>query len=165
MQFFQGESQVMRFVSTYSLNEAWRGAPKILEFFVIRREDGEGVRLVVNEIPYTGPAGAGLLCLGRVPDPATPGASRPGFRPVEAGPQSFVLADRLARCRFFFLEPAPPGTPLPDRWRPDWIGPVWPLGVRVEMEPLDTNPARLHIATVTAPLRVRRVLDMDYGDY
>ena len=41
--FFQGEPQAMRFVSTYSLEEAWRGSPQILEFSVIPRED-DGLR-------------------------------------------------------------------------------------------------------------------------
>ena len=40
IQFFQGEAQSMRFVSTYSLQQAWRGLPQILEFLVIPREDG-----------------------------------------------------------------------------------------------------------------------------
>ena len=47
----------MRLVSTFSLQQAWRGQPQILELFVIPGEDGNGVRLVVNEIPYAGPSG------------------------------------------------------------------------------------------------------------
>jgi hypothetical protein len=166
MPFFQGEPEAMRFVSTYSLGEAWRGVPQILEYLVIPGENGAGVRLVVNEVPYGGPVAAGLLCLGRVPDPVT-GGSLPRFRPVEAGPHSFVLADKLARCRFLYLEPVRPGAPpaTADRWRPDWVAPVWPLGVRIEMEPLDTNPARLHVTTVTAPLRVKRSPEIQYGDF
>ncbi|HSW51381.1 MAG TPA: prepilin-type N-terminal cleavage/methylation domain-containing protein, partial [Bryobacteraceae bacterium] len=56
--FFQGEPQSMRFVSTYSLAEGWRGFAQILEFQVVPGERGEGVRLVVNEHLYTGPLGA-----------------------------------------------------------------------------------------------------------
>ena len=63
-QFFQGEPEVMRLVSTFSLQGAWRGQPQILEIFVIPGAEGRGVRLVVNEIPYQGPA-AGRLCLAR----------------------------------------------------------------------------------------------------
>src|SRR5207253_1377191 len=33
--FFQGEGQTMRLVSTFSLQQAWRGQPQILELFVI----------------------------------------------------------------------------------------------------------------------------------
>lgn len=165
MPFFQGEPEVMRFVSTYSLGEAWRGTPSVLEYLVIPGENGVGVRLVVNEVPYTSPAGAGLLCLGRMPDPVT-GTTVPRFRPPQAGPNSFVLADKLARCRFLYLEPAPQGAPapVPDRWRPDWVAPTWPLGVRIEMEPLDTNPARLHVTTVTAPMHVKRSPEIRYVD-
>ena len=38
--------------------QAWRGQPQVLELFVIPGENGEGVRLVVNEIPLqrAGPA-------------------------------------------------------------------------------------------------------------
>ena len=49
--FFQGEEQTMRFVSSYSLNEASRGYPQALEYAVIPAADGRGVRLIVNEIP------------------------------------------------------------------------------------------------------------------
>ena len=166
MPFFQGEPQAMRFVSTYSLEEAWRGTPRILEYLVIPGENGVGVRLVVNEVPYTGPLGAGQLCIGRVPDPAT-GGSLPLFRPVVAGPHSFVLADKLATCRFVYLEAPPLGTPPPalDRWRANWVAPAWPVAVRIEVEPLDTDPARLHVVTVTAPVHVRRSPEIEYGDF
>ena len=63
-QFFQGEPETMRLVSTFSLQGAWRGQPQILEIFVIPGAEGRGVRLVVNEIPYQGPLAAGRLCLG-----------------------------------------------------------------------------------------------------
>ena len=49
--FFQGEGDVLRLVSTFSLQQAWRGPAQILELFVIPGEEGRGVRLVVNEIP------------------------------------------------------------------------------------------------------------------
>jgi CheY-like chemotaxis protein len=100
-QFFQGEPQSMRFVSTYSLQEAARGLPRILEFQVIPGEGGRGVRLVVNEQLYSGPAAAGFFCLG-------PGGDSFRFRPIEIGPRSFVLADRLS----FYA----PYQSDPDRW-------------------------------------------------
>ena len=37
---FQGEAQAMRLVSTFSLQQAWRGQPQILELFVIQADDG-----------------------------------------------------------------------------------------------------------------------------
>src|SRR5580700_8681125 len=57
--FFEGQPQSMRLVSTYSLQEAWRGQPRILELQVIPGDQGRGVRLIVNEIPYSGPMSAG----------------------------------------------------------------------------------------------------------
>ena len=62
--FFEGRQQSMRFVSSYSLQEAARGMPQILEFQVIPGEQGRGVRLVVNENLYSGPRSAGVFCLG-----------------------------------------------------------------------------------------------------
>jgi len=160
--FFQGEEQSMRLVSSYSLSEAWRGQPRILEYQVIPGDEGRGVRLIVNEIPYTGSLGAGQLCLGMAPDPVL-GINVPRFRPIRAGPQSFVLADKLAFCRFSYLEPADP--PVIERWRPDWVLPKWPLGVRVDMAPLVDNPARLRPLTITAAIRIHRSPEIAYGDY
>lgn len=167
MPFFQGERQAMRLVSTFSLGEAWRGRPQVLEFLVIPRDDGNGVRLVVNEIPYTGQLGVGQLCLGPALDPLL-GVVVSRYQPIEARATSFVLADRLASCRFAYLAPAPPGTPPPalPQWKPNWIWPIWPLAVRVELEPLDPDPSRLRVLTVTAPVQVtRRPETNNYGDY
>ncbi len=137
--YFQGAPQSMRLVSTFSLDQAWRGRPKILELFVIPGENGEGVRLVVNEIPYTGPASVAPYCLG------TP----------LANPHSFVLADNLKYCRFSYLglakDPRDPGI-----WSPLWEQPAWPFGIRVEMAPLEPNQARLQPITVTVPIYMYR---------
>jgi prepilin-type N-terminal cleavage/methylation domain-containing protein len=159
--FFEGAPQSMRMVSTYSLQEAWRGRPLILEFQVVPGEEGRGVRLVVNEIPYTS-ALAGLLCMGLTPDPQGEG-SVPRFLPIQVGPQSFVLGDKLAWCRFSYLEPAK--APKVEHWRPDWVLARWPLAIRVEMTPLIDNPARLRPLTITAAVRIHRVPDMIYMDY
>ena len=153
MPFFQGEEASMRFVSTYSLGEAWRGNPQTLEFKVIPGKDGQGVMLVVNEHPYSGPRSAGVFCLGRMFDPAL-GLDVPLFRPIEAGANSFVLADRLGSCRFSFL--APPLPPLAEHWVSRWTLPRWPLAIRIEMTPVEANPARLQPLALTAPVRVSR---------
>src|SRR5262249_33746876 len=156
--FFQGEPQTMRLVSTFSLQQAWRGQPQILEMFVIPVDQGEGVRLVVNEIPYTGPLGAAQLCPALMPDPQT-GISLPRFVPVIPGPHSFVLADKLAYCRFVFL--APPVSPgAPETWIANWNRPAWPLAVRVEMAPVEPDPSRLQPITAVAPIFVRRPLEL-----
>jgi type II secretory pathway pseudopilin PulG len=160
--FFEGQPQSMRLVSTYSLQEAWRGQPRILELQVIPGDEGRGVRLIVNEIPYTGPLSAGQSCLGMAPDPAS-GMTMPQFLPIQASAQSFVLADKLAWCRFSYLEPAKP--PEVDRWRTDWAMPRWPAGLRVEMAPLEDNPARLRPLTISAAIPINRLPNVTYADY
>jgi len=160
--FFQGEPSAMRLVSTFSLQLGWRGMPQILELGVIPGENGQGVRLVVNEIPYAGAPSAGQFCLGFAPDPIT-GVTMPRFAPVQAGPQSFVLADQLAFCRFSYLSPAPqPGQP--PVWTPAWSAIGWPRGVRVEMAPLEADRTRLQPITVTAPVRLLRTPGIPYAD-
>lgn len=157
--FFQGESQTMRFVSTYSLNEASRGYPQILEYQVIPGEGGEGVRLIVNEIPYTGPRSAGSLCMGIV---GTPSGPQMLYRPVEVGAHSFVLADKLASCRFLFNEQN--DLPKPDMWLPRWASSRIPSAIRVALQPLNTDPSLLEVPSVTAPVRINRDPMVEYRD-
>jgi hypothetical protein len=150
----------MRFVSTYSLSGGWRGYPQILEFQVIQGERGEGVRLVVNEHLYTGPIGAGNFCLGTEMAPDI-GVRIPIFRPVQSGPSSFVLADRLAYCRFRFREILP--LPPRERWVERLILPQWPSAVRIEMQSLATDAARIPMLSITAPIRVNERPGGRYG--
>ncbi len=159
--FFQGEPQSMRFVSSYSLQEAWRGYPRILEYQVIPKPEGQGVRLVVNEILYSGPLVTGSLCLGRAPDPSL-GLELTRFQPIQIGPGSFVLADNLAYCRFSYQE----GLPQPPyvRWMPVWSQTRWPRAIRIEMAPNEANLAKTPPLTVTAPVRVDRFPIFDYVD-
>jgi hypothetical protein len=90
--------------------------------------------------------------------------SGPVFAPVPAGEKSFVLADRLAYCRFEFLEPAN-RLSEPPRWRPDWLRTGWtPLGVRIQMAPLDSRPAEAQIANITLPMRIDRDPNAMYDD-
>lgn len=159
--FFQGEPQTMRLVSSYSLAEASRGLPRILEFQVIPGEQGRGFRLVVNEHLYTGSLGAGRSCLGVLPDPLS-GVAVPRFIPVEIGPLSFVLADKLAACRFLYREILPP--PLLERWVPRWVLSTWPSAIRIEMTPLEADSSRIGPATLTMPLFVNRVPMGKYYD-
>jgi hypothetical protein len=160
--FFEGQPQSMRFVSTYSLQEAWRGQPRILELQVIPGEYDRGVRLIVNEIPYTGPLSAGQSCLGMGTDPVT-GLSVPQFGPIQISGQSFVLADKLAWCRFSYLESGKP--PDIDFWRTDWVQPRWPIGLRVEMAPLVDDPARLRPLTISTAIPINRSPRVNYADY
>lgn len=161
MPFFQGEPDSMRFISTYSLQSASRGIPQILEFHVIPGDQGRGVRLIVNEVPYTGPVSAGVFCIGYVLDPAT-SMRVPLFRPIQVGGNSFVIADKLAYCRFAFQAPGfanhPPG------WTERWVTPAWPLAIRMEMAPLDPDPSRLQPMTVTSAVHVTKSLETQYVD-
>lgn len=152
--FFQGDAGAMRLVSTFSLQGGWRGRPQILEVFVIPGEQ-RGVRLVVNEIPYTGSRGAGRLCL--------PGNNAPQFLPVAAAPTSFVLADELAYCRFSYLARSLDPN-QPDVWSGVWRNNVLPLAVRIEMAPLDADPSRVQPTSITAPIYLRRDPEIQYED-
>lgn len=147
--FFQGEAATMRFVSAYTLHEGVRGKPMMLEFQVVPGEDEQGVRLIVNEFPYSGPLSIGATCLGNPPD-----GSGPVFRSVEIGPTSFVVADKLAFCHFAFRESE--ALPDPPRWVVHWKKPILPEAIRIDMAPLDPDAARLNLTTLTIPVRVNR---------
>lgn len=151
-QFFQGEPEAMRLVSTFSLQGAWRGRTQILEIFVIPGDEG-GVRLVVNETPYEGPVAAGRFCAGPHK-----------FFAATAGPDSFVLADKLAFCHFTYLD-QPENLTLPLTWFPRFVGPTWPRAVRIEMAPLKPDAARLQPISVVAPIHVFRHPEIPYGDF
>lgn len=157
--FFQGEAQTMRFVSSYSLNEAGRGYPRILEYQVISGENGEGVRLIVNEFWYTGPRSAGGACVGVIGGPPP----QMIFRPVEIGPTSFVLADKLAHCAFFYKEERP--LPQPDIWSQRWTKVRAPNAIRIDMAPLRPDPGSLEVPTIVAPIRITRDPTIPYRDW
>ncbi|MBE0657186.1 MAG: prepilin-type N-terminal cleavage/methylation domain-containing protein, partial [Bryobacteraceae bacterium] len=55
---FAGEANMMRFVTRYSLEGGMRGTPQIVELWVAPGERGQGVRLLMNEIPWRGAVGA-----------------------------------------------------------------------------------------------------------
>ena len=161
--FFQGQPQILRLVSAFSLQQGWRGQAQVLEIAVIPGEKGVGVRLIVNELPFTGPSNAGRLCRGMVPDPEM-GTPIPQFAPVEASPSSFVLADKLEFCRFSFLTPNRQAS-LPPVWQPSWSMPGWPRGVRIEMAPLQLDSSTLQPITVTAPIRLHLSPEIPYVDF
>jgi hypothetical protein len=151
--FFQGEPQTMRFVSAYSLDEAHRGLPRILEYQVVPGENNQGVRLIVNEHYYNGPYSTGAFCTGVGPHPLAPEPA-PQFLPVQVGRQSFVLADKLAFCRIGYRMALK--EPPFERWVPVWTRPVLPSAIRIEMAPLPQDRMRLPLVTITAPIRVTR---------
>jgi prepilin-type N-terminal cleavage/methylation domain-containing protein len=158
--FSQFDPASMRFVTTYALQDAWRGRPQIAALQVIPGENNQGVRLIVNESPYTGPEQAGLFITGVEPSPVF--GQIVHFAPIEPGPNSFVLADKLQYCRFSYLEPN--FQPPLRVWQTQWVRPTLPLGVRIEMAPLESSPAQLHMATITASFPVNRTPDIGYSD-
>lgn len=158
---FQGDPQSMRFVSNYSLMEGARGLPKLLEFTVIAGEEGTGVRLIVNELPYASSFSLRGACIGTQPDPLT-GQAGPLFVPISARPDSFILADNLAGVRFVYRDELPP--PLLERWTPKWIANRLPSAIRIEMIPLEPNAANLQVASVTIPIRITANPMLLYGD-
>ena len=157
--YFQGSPAVMRFVTTYSLQGAARGLPQMVEIFVIPGQDAQGVRLVVNETPYNGPVGAGFLCGPAMVDPEA-GVPLTVFPPVQASPLSFVLADRLAGCRFFYLESI---EPTPEKWVARWVrSDYWPKAIRIEMAALEPDPSKVPPLTFTGLIRPNRMPQENY---
>ena len=149
--FLETEPASMRLVTSYSLADGWRGRPQIAALQVIPGENNTGVRLIVNEIPYTGPMQAGQFVSGIEPDATGRPVTR--YAPIVPGPDSFVLADRLRYCRFLYLERRPV-EPF-EIWRPDWALPaIYPSAVRIEMESLNDSRADLHPATITVPIKI-----------
>jgi hypothetical protein len=160
--FLEAQPQRMRFVTTYSIDDSWRGRPQIAVMQVIPGEKNEGVRLIVNEAVYTGPEQAGreITSIEQIPL-ALPVIH---YRAIEPGAQSFVLADRLAYCRFSYLEQR---YEAPFRvWRSDFpLLNAFPMAIRIEMAPLDRKPGELHVTTVTVPFSPNGVPGTNYADF
>jgi general secretion pathway protein J len=78
------------------------------------------------------------------------------------GSQSFVLADKLAYCRFLYKEEVQP--PRYEVWTPRWLRQRIPAAIRVEMAPLDPLSGRLPIGNVTAQIHVNRDVFYQYQD-
>jgi hypothetical protein len=152
--FFSGKSDSLTLVSTYSLQESSRGYPHVLDYKIVPAP--EGVRLIVNESVYPGPINAGFLCTG-LPN------GLPSFRETGANPQSFVLADKLAFCRFVYRRTMP--APELEQWMPAWTAADrLPSGIRIEMAPLHAEPARLQLMTINAPIHVTKWVLGPYAD-
>ncbi len=161
--FFQGSAGTLQFVSSYTLEEAARGYPRIVEYLVIPGDAarGGGVRLVMQETPYTGPYALAAYCTGVTPDPIYR-APMAILRPPQLGPRPFVIADQLAYCRISYQR-AHPVTFIRD-WQPEYRAAALPAAVRIEMAPLRPDPSRAQLATTTIPLRVTRTTFDPYAD-
>jgi general secretion pathway protein J len=151
---FSGQQNSLTSVTGFSLQGAWRGRPQIIQMFTIPDERG-GVRLVVNETPYTGPLNAGKFCTGV-------DGSAAHFQVPSAGPNTYVLADHLRGVEFEYLRLGD-SVEDPGIWGPEWKQAGWPYGIRVKMEPLEPSPARLQPISVTAPIYLNRDPGVQYA--
>jgi hypothetical protein len=153
----------MTLVSTFSLQQAWRGRPQLLQFFTMPSEK-EGMRLVVNERPYTGPKFVGSICTSIQQSPEAPGPFGQFMQP-SAGAGTFVLADRLRSVVFQYLRrPETEKGETAGVWLPAWQRPDWPAGIRIVIEPIEPTAARLQPVSVTAPIYIYRNPQVVYVD-
>ncbi len=148
---FNGTQQTMHLVSSYSMTEGARGYPRVIELQVMPSDRG-GWRLIANEVLYTGPSSTAVFCLSG------------GFQPGRPGPQSFVLADRLAYCQFSYKD-VDPNSPKGGGWGPAWNKAVLPSAVQVMMAPVSADAAHLPLMTVTARLPITRDGTFNNNDY
>src|SRR5579864_366706 len=137
-----GTDQTLLLVSSYSLTEAARGIPRVLEFQVLPSPRG-GLMLIVNEALYTGPSSIQPFCFEHAAVPA------------QSMPDSFVLADRLAFASISYQE-YNPQFPSNQKWLPVWNKPDFPSAIRVDMLPLNPSAANLPLLPVTVPIHVTR---------
>ena len=160
--FVQSEPQVMRFVTSYSLEDAWRGIPQLVTMRVIPGDQGQGVRLVMEEAPYLGPEQTGSLVIGREVNEAT-GMFKLHFADGAITPKAFVLADQLSECHFSYLERL--YLPPYQLWRTDWVnGNAIPRAVRIDMLPLHPENTRLQVSSVSVALPVNKTSGRFYVD-
>lgn len=147
---FNGDAASVRFVSSFSLAEGARGYPRVVEYVAAPDPNG-GLRLMMNERIYSGPASVAPQCVNGI------------FPPVQVTPQSVQMAGHLAYCRFGYRMPVP-DSPRGAEWIPEWRRPDLPRAVRVEMMALDPNPAHLPMLTLHVPVHVTRLVAGVYVD-
>jgi prepilin-type N-terminal cleavage/methylation domain-containing protein len=148
--FLNGSATSLRLVSSYSISEGARGYPQIVEYRVLPA-DGGTVRLVVHELPYTGPQSTTAACNGT------------SFADASSG--SYVLADHLASCRFLYHEPYDPNAFLETEWLPFWDRPFLPAAIRIEMKSAAPVAGGLPELGLTVPLRVTGDPFAQYEDH
>ena len=139
---FGGNAVSMRFVSSFSLAEGSRGRPQIVELFVDSNPKG-GVRLLLNERPYFGKRSLSAGC----------GA------PAVVTSNSFILADRLARCEFSYRRTD--YNSGSEAWLGSWGIPEWPSAIRLDMAPLTFVPNQIQPTTIVVALKVFNINTSD----
>jgi prepilin-type N-terminal cleavage/methylation domain-containing protein len=147
---FQGTTQTLRFVSSFSLAEGSRGYPQMVEYRVV--PGAAGSRLMVSEQPYTGPASAAPFC-------ADGGAE---FAPGDAS--AVIAADRLSRCEFSYLRPLQQFAFIDAQWEAEWNQPFFPPAVKIEMASIDGAAEPLPPLSVTVNLHADRDFRGAYAD-
>jgi len=151
--FFQGEPGSMRYVSSYSVTEGVRGGLRIVELQVSSAKNG--VRILLNQLPYLGPLSAGNLVVDRVSDPDFP-RGRIIFEPIRAMPTSLIIVDELAACTFSYLR-RPRRRDEPSVWLPYWgERDSIPAAIRVNLSP-STRDARVLPVSITTAVRAEWV--------
>jgi len=155
---FEGKPRQMRFVSTYTLNEAARGFPRLVEYVIIPGAE-HGFRLVMNELIYGGPRWLLPVCVGyeTVDD-----IQIPQFAPIRITDNSFVLADELASCRFAYRDDHDPQ--IGPQWTQVWTIKQWPAAIRIELVPFVPNPSLLQASSLTVPVAVNPKPDQEYHE-
>ena len=145
--FFQGEPDSMRFVSAYSVTEGVRGGLRIVELRVSSAPNG--LRILLNQLPYLGPLSAGSLVADRVSDPDFP-RGRIIFSPIRALPTSLIIADELATCNFSYLRRSR-RQGEPTAWLAYW-GELdsLPAAIRVSLSPSSQEARVLPVSITTA---------------
>ena len=145
--FFQGEPGSMRYVSSYSVTEGVRGGLRIVELQVSSAQNG--VRILLNQLPYLGPLSAGSLVVDRVSDPDFP-RGRIIFEPIRAMPTSLIIVDELAACTFSYLR-RPRRRDEPSLWLPYWgERDSLPAAIRVNLSPSSRDVRLLPVSITTA---------------
>ncbi|HEY6345353.1 MAG TPA: prepilin-type N-terminal cleavage/methylation domain-containing protein [Bryobacteraceae bacterium] len=147
---FNGDAQSLRFVSSYSLEEGARGYARLVEYQV-EPDPQSGVRLMMNERVYAGPASTGPLCAGNV------------FLPVQIDAQSIEAVGRLAYCRISYREFVADNPPA-GHWVTMWNRPALPGAVRIEMAPLPGSERSLPVMSLNVPIHIFRELGVQYED-
>jgi hypothetical protein len=141
---FRGTSTALEMVSTYSLAEGSRGAPRIVEYRVAP-DAGGTVQLIVNERLYGGPGSTASFCGEGVA--------------LQGSPQPFIAVTRLAYCRISYFQVNPDTQFRGGGWVNAWSDPNMPSAVRIEMASASPDPIRLPVVSITAPLYVTRFFD------
>src|SRR5689334_5240816 len=140
---FRGTASALAMVSTYSMTEGSRGAPRIVEYQVAP-DLGGTVQLIVNERLYS-PGSTATFCGESVA--------------LQGSPQPLVAANRLAYCKISYFQLNPDTQFRGGGWVDSWNDPNMPSAVRIEMAPASPDPSRLPVVAVTAPLFTTRFFD------